>query len=72
MGWINRCCQVKRAAAAPPPRIGTLQEVERDHILQVLEDTAWRIEGPQGAAVRLGVNPSTLRSRIKKLNLVKP
>lgn len=53
-------------------RGGTLEEVERHYILEVLEDTAWRIEGPHGAAVRLGVNPSTLRSRIKKLKLVKP
>ncbi len=52
-------------------RGGTLQEVERHHILQVLEDTAWRIEGPQGAAMRLAVNPSTLRSRIKKLKITK-
>ena len=50
----------------------TLQEVERQHILQNLEDTAWRIEGPGGAAVRLGLNPSTLRSRMKKLNLASP
>lgn len=54
------------------PRGGTLEEVERHYILEVLEDTAWRIEGPRGAAVRLGVNPSTLRSRIKKLKLAKP
>ncbi len=50
----------------------TLEEVERDHIRHILEDTDWRIEGPGGAAVRLGMNPSTLRSRIKKLSLSKP
>jgi PAS domain S-box-containing protein len=50
----------------------TLQEVERDHICQVLEDTAWRIEGPHGAAVRLGLKPSTLRSRMQKLGITNP
>lgn len=50
----------------------TLQEVERAHISQVLEDTAWRIEGRHGAAVRLGLKPSTLRSRMQKLGLTKP
>jgi len=52
-----------------PSRGGTLQEAERQHIFQALQDTAWRIEGARGAAVRLGLNPSTLRSRIKKLHL---
>lgn len=49
-----------------------LEEVERNHILKVLEETGWRIEGKQGAAVRLALNPSTLRSRIEKLNIQKP
>ncbi len=50
----------------------TLQEVERGHIRQILEDTAWRIEGPQGAAKYLGLKPSTLRSRMQKLGITKP
>lgn len=50
----------------------TLEDVERNHILKVLEETGWRIEGKQGAAVRLALNPSTLRSRIEKLNIQKP
>ena len=61
-----------RKEAIPHSQVQTLQEVERQHILQNLEDTNWRIEGPRGAAVRLGLNPSTLRSRMKKLNLVSP
>lgn len=43
-----------------------LAELERDHILQVLEKTGWRIEGKKGAAAMLGLNPGTLRSRMKK------
>jgi transcriptional regulator with GAF, ATPase, and Fis domain len=49
----------------------TLEEFERKHIVQVLEQTRWRIEGPKGAAVILGLNPSTLRSRMQKLGIVR-
>jgi formate hydrogenlyase transcriptional activator len=50
----------------------TLQDFERDHILKVLEETNWIIEGPQGAARRLGLKPSTLRFRAKKLEIRRP
>jgi formate hydrogenlyase transcriptional activator len=43
-----------------------LAELERDHILQALEKTGWRVEGKQGAAAMLGLNPSTLRGRMRK------
>jgi len=43
-----------------------LAELERDHILQALEKTGWRIEGKKGAAAMLGLNPSTLRGRMRK------
>jgi transcriptional regulator with GAF, ATPase, and Fis domain len=49
----------------------TLQDVERDHILRTLEATRWRIEGDGGAAARLGINPSTLRGRMRKLGVRK-
>lgn len=47
----------------------TLEEVERDYILRVLETVNWRISGPKGAARILGLNASTLRSRMKKLGV---
>jgi PAS domain S-box-containing protein len=50
----------------------TLENVERDHVLAVLEATSWRISGENGAAKILGLNPSTLRSRMKKLGLRLP
>ncbi|MEW5754722.1 MAG: sigma 54-interacting transcriptional regulator [Pseudomonadota bacterium] len=50
----------------------TLAEVERAHIKQVLERAHWVIEGNQGAAVMLGMNPSTLRFRIQKLGIKRP
>jgi transcriptional regulator with GAF, ATPase, and Fis domain len=48
-----------------------LEEVERAHILKVLEATAWRISGKEGAAELLGLPSTTLRSRLKKLGIVK-
>ena len=48
---------------------GSLDEVERRHIVETLRATGWRMEGSGGAAERLGVNPSTLRSRMKKLGI---
>jgi transcriptional regulator with GAF, ATPase, and Fis domain len=50
----------------------TLEQLHRKHILEVLNQTGWRIEGPKGAAVILGLNPSTLRSRMDKLGIHKP
>jgi PAS domain S-box-containing protein len=43
-----------------------LVDIERDHILQALEKAGWRVEGKKGAAAMLGLNPSTLRGRMKK------
>jgi transcriptional regulator with GAF, ATPase, and Fis domain len=50
---------------------GTLEEIERAHIRRVLEDTRWQIEGEHGAARVLGLNPSTLRGRLRKLGIRK-
>jgi len=46
-----------------------LEELERHHIARILDLTRWRISGPEGAARLLGINASTLRSRIKKLKI---
>jgi len=47
----------------------TLEEIERRHILGVLKETRWRIKGAEGAAARLDVNPSSLYSKMKKLDI---
>ena len=47
----------------------TLEAVEREHILHILAMTSWRIEGARGAAQLLGLKPSTLRSRLRKLGI---
>lgn len=48
-----------------------LDEAERLHIEHVLELTNWRIAGPKGAAIKLGLPESTLRSKMKKLKITK-
>jgi DNA-binding NtrC family response regulator len=58
-------------APAPVAPTGTLEDVERAHIRRVLDQTRWAIEGKQGAAAVLGLNPSTLRGRMRKLGIRK-
>jgi len=48
------------------PATVTLEEMERNHIFKILEQTGWRI---RGAAKILNVNASTLRSRMEKLGI---
>jgi formate hydrogenlyase transcriptional activator len=50
----------------------TLDAVERAHVLSVLERTGWRIRGKGGAAELLGLKPTTLEARLKKLKLRRP
>ena len=57
-------------AATELPR--TLADSERDLILRALERARWHIKGPQGAAAQLGLNPSTLYGRMKKLGIRPP
>lgn len=49
-----------------------LEDVDRAHIAGVLENCDWRIKGANGAADRLGLKPSTLRYRLKKLGIQRP
>lgn len=56
-------------AEAATRRFATLDEAVRRHIETVLAETRGRIEGPSGAAAILGVNPHTLRSRMRKLGI---
>ena len=60
---------VRRASARSSLR---LEDVERAHFLRVLEDCDWRITGTGNAAEILGMRPSTLRSRLKKLRVARP
>ena len=49
-----------------------LEDFERRYILKVLKITDWRVSGPRGAAILLGLPPSTLYSKIKKLRIKRP
>ena len=49
-----------------------LKAMEREHILKVLEEAHWKIDGEGGAAFLLGLHPSTLRFRLKKLGINRP
>ena len=49
-----------------------LEEVEREHILRVLQECGWRIKGKSNAAERLGLHPSTLLHRLKRLGIERP
>ena len=60
-----------RAARRGEVGSASLEDVQRQHILGTLERCNWVIEGPGGAAVLLGLQPSTLRSRLKKLGLAR-
>jgi chemotaxis protein methyltransferase CheR len=49
----------------------TLENVEREYIIQVLEQTQWKVSGKNSAAEILGLDRSTLRARMRKLNIQK-
>ena len=65
-----------RARAAPgPPQPApatTRDDAERENLRQALAQSGWRIRGSGGAAERLGIKPTTLESRMKKLGLQRP
>lgn len=61
--------EVEAVPYADEPPLKTLQEVERAHILAVLEQTHGVIEGSHGAAKTLGMHPNTLRHRMEKLGI---
>jgi formate hydrogenlyase transcriptional activator len=64
-----------RSGTLPSPESGklqTLEESDRALILATLQETKWVLAGPRGAAVRLGLNRSTLAFRMKKLGIVRP
>ncbi|HEY2589592.1 MAG TPA: sigma 54-interacting transcriptional regulator [Tepidisphaeraceae bacterium] len=66
--------QASTALAAPDGHRpdASLQARERNHILDVLAETNWIIEGARGAAKLLDIHPNTLRSRMKRLGIARP
>lgn len=66
LGHVASAISVKESARG---RVITLEEIDREHILRTLEDTGGVIGGPHGAAARLGMNRTTLNSRMQKLGI---
>jgi formate hydrogenlyase transcriptional activator len=63
----------KGASTRTRERTGaSLEEIERAHIVRVLEECGWKVGGKDGAAERLRLNRSTLQSRMKKLGIRRP
>ena len=56
---------------SPTPQARSLEDVERQHIVSVLEETGWRVSGERGAATILGLKRTTLEARMKKLEILR-
>jgi PAS domain S-box-containing protein len=62
----------KSASGGGNGQISTLEDMERAHIINVLGQTGWRVSGDKGAAILLGLKPTTLEARMKKLGIERP
>jgi transcriptional regulator with GAF, ATPase, and Fis domain len=71
LGPVNGAGAATAGPVVPHDGIVTLEESERIHIRRALASTSGRVDGADGAAALLGINPSTLRSRMKKLGITK-
>jgi PAS domain S-box-containing protein len=65
----DRFTSLTRADESIGQDLKALADLERDHILHVLQKTNWRVEGKNGAAFILDMNPSTLRARMRKFGI---
>jgi formate hydrogenlyase transcriptional activator len=63
---------VTEAGAPAANHSRSLETAERQHIERMLASTGWVLEGPKGAAAILKINPSTLRSRMRRLGIQRP
>src|SRR5712692_1909931 len=68
-GAESAATAVPKRETSPALALPSLEDVERSHILTVLEQTSWVIEGPKGAAAILKLHPNTLRSRLERLGI---
>ncbi|PYS67319.1 MAG: hypothetical protein DMF69_23405, partial [Acidobacteria bacterium] len=61
--------QLEKPVDHDSPANITIEEIERQHIIRILDHGGWIIEGENGAAKILGLKPSTLRTRMAKLGI---
>ena len=66
---VEESCQAGSAAIVA---YDELQRIERESILTALKQTEWKVSGHGGAAELLGIKPTTLTSRMKKMNITRP
>ena len=66
---LNDLQSQPQAVAHSNGNLGTLEDLERRHILETLQATDWVVSGPKGAAARLGLKRSTLQVRMEKLGI---
>jgi formate hydrogenlyase transcriptional activator len=64
--WFHEACTSPASA-----RLMSLEELESAYILKVCEETGWRVSGKGGAAEILGIKPTTLEWRMKKLGITR-
>ena len=68
---LNEVLPKKASINSDENNLKTLEELERQYIIEVLEQTNWQVSGEKGAAKILGIKRTTLEARIKKLNIKK-
>jgi PAS domain S-box-containing protein len=64
--WVPTMKQIANNSQGP---VQKLEEVEKNHITEVLKQLNWKVSGENGAAKFLGLNPTTLEARMKKLGI---
>lgn len=67
--WLPTGKPETASAENGKPLLRSIEEVEKEHITSVLKQTNWKVSGEKGAAKILGLNPTTLEARMKKLGL---
>ncbi len=63
---------ISSTSVAPAASSDTLVDLEREHIIRVLEQTGWRVRGKGAAADLLGLKPTTLEARMVRLSIHRP
>jgi formate hydrogenlyase transcriptional activator len=69
---LEQVIRERQGTVVHPPASRTMDEIERESILQALRQSNWVVGGPQGAAVKLGMKRTTLASRMERLGISRP
>jgi formate hydrogenlyase transcriptional activator len=64
--------ELEQAGGGAPPKVRTLADAERRHILQALQETDWVAGGPHGAAAQLGLKRTSLLYKMQRLGICRP